>query len=295
MSTDDPFGDDVDIEAEAALRRGRYRVPHPVTGRIGNFTRVTKFVKAIADNFALERWKIERVVEGLASDETLYFLAAGIEDFRSAEGKKRIAEIVEIALERAGANEGSRFGTAMHAFNDNVDRRHPAMHRVPSKLRPKYVALATALRDHRLAVIPEYIERRVFVERFQLVGTLDRILLDEVTGELVIGDLKTQKGLWGFQEISIQLALYANADWMWEPATQTWEPMPEVRKDAALVLWMPRVHPPKDNDAVEVEEVRIARAYEYAAQVCADARAWHREGSKLGMSRPLPNRPAPVL
>lgn len=296
MTDVDPFG--ANPEEAAALKRGRYLVPVPGQESIGKkqeYTRVTNFVKAIADNFALERWHMRKLAEGIASDETLYLLLAGIPDFTSTEGKKRVDEVISIALERAGANEGSRYGTALHAMNDLVDERHPHLNRVPTWLRPKYVNLARAYELQRLAVVPEFIERRVMNEKYQLVGTLDRILLDEVTGQLVIGDLKTARALWGFQEISIQLAMYANADWMWSPELQIWEPMPEVRKDVALVMWMPRTHPSKDNDAVEIEEVRIERAYDFAAGICRDARAWRNEGRNLGMPRPLPNPALPVL
>jgi len=296
MTDIDPFN--ANPEEAAALKRGRYLVPVPGqegSGRKREYTRVTTFVKAIADNYALERWKMRKLAEGIASDETLYLLLAGIQDFTSAEGKKRVDEVISIALERAGANEGSRFGTALHAMNDLVDERHPHLSRVPTWLRPKYVNLARAYELHRLAVVPDFIERRVMNEKYQLVGTLDRLLLDEVSGDLVVGDLKTARDLWGYQEISIQLALYANADWMQDPVTQLWEPMPEVRRDVAVVMWMPRTHPSKDNDAVEIEEVRIERAYDFAAQVCADARAWRNEGRNLGMPRPLPNPALPVL
>jgi hypothetical protein len=286
-------------EEAAALKNKRYHVLVPgqeETGQKAYYSRVTTFVKAVADNIALERWKLRKVVEGIASDETLYLLAAGIKDFTSKEGKEKLDEIIALAQERAGANEGSRFGTALHAMNDLVDTRDPAgLSRVPTWLRPKYVNLARAYERHRLAVVPEFIERRVFVSKYQLVGTLDRILLDEVSGDLVIADLKTQARLWGYQDIAIQLALYANADYMWDPDLQLWEPMPDVRKDIALMTWMPRTHPSKDNDAIEIEEVRIDRAWEFAAQVCADARAWRTEGAKLGSPRPLPNPVAPVL
>lgn len=293
----DPFIDGDNPEQVKRLRNGRYYYPRPGEEHTGidyAHTRVTTFVKVIADNFALEQWAIRSVMEGLVKDESLYLAAcAAVGEEDPAERKRLLNGIAREAKALAGGDSGARWGTAWHTFTERQDRTGGPGH-VPSWRRGKITSYLRALETWGLDVVPDLIERRVLIPEFGLIGTLDRVLLDRQTGALVVGDLKTQKELWTYVEIAIQLALYAGARWMWSEELQLWEPMPEVDRETAVVIWMPKTHP-DGADEVTIEDVQIRRAFDFAARVCADARSWRNEGKNLGSRRPLPQRAGSVL
>lgn len=284
---DDPFGIEMP-ESAARLRNGRYYFPEPGAEDEGDVahTRMTNRVKKLADNYALELWNARQILAGIALDESLYMKLVAIPDFDSKEGRAELHEIAALAKERAGGNTGARMGTAYHGMTENLDRGNAASRRLPSRYQPKMLAYQEALRRHRLAVVPEYIERRVRVAH-DLVGTLDRILMCELTGKLYIGDLKTQKKFWSYTEIAPQLAGYANASHAWDDVTQSWEEMPKVEKDVAIVIWMPHTHP-SGNDEVEIHDVRIDRAWEVAVPLAEKVKDWQYESQKLASPRPAP-------
>lgn len=291
---DDPFTQPNDA---VHLRDGRYEAPCPAQpGRTCKHTRVTTFVKALADNYALEAWNIRETVEGMVIDETLYLAAcAAMQRLQAAriagdvdrvrEGKRELDLIAYRARERAGALEGATRGTAYHAFTETADVEGCA-HFVPSWVRPKVDAYTKALADAQLQVLPEYVERKVHSSRFETIGTLDRLYLDERTGMYVVGDVKSAREIWTGAEWSIQLGIYANSEHIWDSHKQEWLPMPvPIDRSKAIIVWMPHAHP-EGNDVVTIEEIRIDRAYEHAAQLTADARAWRNEGKTLISRRP---------
>lgn len=276
----DPFGIEMP-ESASRLRGGRYYFPEPGEEDAGDraHTRMTNRVKALADNFALERWNIQKVLEGIALDESLYMKLIAIPDLTSKDGKAELNEIAALAKERAGGNTGARMGTAYHGMTENLDHGNEASRRIPARYQPKMVAYREALKRARLAVVPDYIERRVRVNH-ELIGTLDRILMCEVTGKLYIGDLKSQAKFWSYTEIAPQLAGYANATHAWDEVTQSWEEMPEVDKELAVVIWMPHTHP-SGNDEVEIHAVRIERAWNVAVPLAGQVKDWQRESQSL--------------
>jgi hypothetical protein len=146
--------------------------------------------------------------------------------------------------------------------------------------------------------VPEMAERRVMIERFNAVGTLDNILHDRRTGFYHVGDLKTQKRFWTWLEIAAQLACYAHADAMWVPTDPHdqraghWIDMPAVSRQVAMVLWMPREHP-SGEPVVDIYEVDIEAGWK-TAQLCHEVildrrggkstkqpRAWLRKGRMM--------------
>lgn len=278
--------------APEILRNGRYHLP-PVgdpTGRPLSRQRVTNFVKAVSDSYALDQWKMRRVVVGLSRREDLYDLARGT----AADDKATLGSIVDQALEAAKVFEegGADTGTAFHAYTDQVDRGQP--HTARAKWAPKLENYTRAMRAHGLEVVPAWMERRVVIERFNLGGTLDRILRSSGTGELFIGDLKSQKSFYTWWEIALQLALYSEADAMWNPDTLTYEDMPPVSRDLALVAWMPVVHPGADRDAVTFYDVDLTEARP-CLDLVSNVLAMRKGGTKWGRPRALPvEQAAPI-
>jgi len=226
-------------------RWGRYLIPDPVTGEPRPYTRVTTFAKLASDTFGLTAWQVRKVVEGMAARPDLVLAASAL----TAEDKKALDKIAEAAKEHAGGSTGATIGTAIHSLSEQIDRGE-----TPNVAAP-YDADLAAYRDAiaaaGLTILPEWIEQVVAVPELEVAGTLDRIVATP-DGRLVIADLKTGRTL-PFGEISIQLALYANASHVFDVASGALRPMPDVDRAVGLVF-----HLPAGTGRCEVIEVDIA-------------------------------------
>ena len=97
-----------------------------------------------------------------------------------------------------------------------------------------------------------YVERIVYNEMTGWVGTFDN-LFTLADGSVVIGDKKTGKDLaFSYLAISIQLGDYAGASHILSLDGTTWEPMPEVRQDMAVVIHIPSNAEPATASAVSI-------------------------------------------
>jgi hypothetical protein len=91
-------------------------------------------------------------------------------------------------------------------------------------------------------------------------------------GRPVIGDLKTGRSLeYGWNEISIQLALYANADGIFDFTTGEYEPMPEGLDRSVGIV----VHLPVGQAKATVYQVNLEQGYK-AAVLAAAVRDWRK-------------------
>jgi hypothetical protein len=260
FATADSFGPDV--EDPARITAGRYRLPaltihrdalgrierietHGLTSKKGGRQRVTNRVKAIGDSRALDLWHQRMIIYGLVKRPDLYDLSCATVATLSGEDqvkqlKAELESLAERILVGAGADEGANLGTAFHGFTEAQDLG--MIHYARKRWHGKLDNYRTGLEAQGLEVIPEYVERKVVIERYNLAGTLDRILLDQVTGGLRIGDLKSQKKFWTWLEINAQMAAYAMADAMWDARKLCFVEMPAVAQDLAVVAWMPVEH-----------------------------------------------------
>jgi hypothetical protein len=311
MSDDDLFDGAAGTD-ESELPKdqwGRYKLPHPVTGKVAGRTRVTTFAKTIADTFTLNQWALRMALKGLTMRHDLYALVAAT----PLDERERLNELGEQAKEAASARAAANLGTAMHAFAERADKTGEIDPAMPPELRRILLARQQALADHRITMVPDMIERTVWVPGFDVVGTFDRwsyvghpaggnidpTVVDD-PGEIV--DDKTGRDLtYGQGEIAVQLACYANAEYVlnreifWEDwrrltagmrpgtapktmPTRCWEPMPPTRKDRALVIHMPvaqAVDSPTAPPVVTVLEVDIQQGWE-AAKLCETVRVWRK-------------------
>lgn len=243
-------------------RYGRYVIPHPVTGKKTSWTRATTYAKSISDTYALGQWMLRMAVKGVAARPDLYALAAAT----SIDDKDGLNRIAEDAKEAAAAKAGANLGTALHSFTEQVDRGETP--NVPEPWAADIAAYKRMLTTHRITILPQYLERKVVVPEISIAGTFDRIV---DRGGLKIGDLKTGKDLsFGWLEIAIQLAIYSRATHLWTPATRTFEPMPPVDQDVALVF-----HLPVGKATAVLYEVDIAAGWQ-AAQLCGQVRDWRK-------------------
>lgn len=258
FATTDSYAEDE--EDPTRITGGRYRLPdltihhrpdgtrwletHGLKAKKGGRQRVTNRVKNIGDARALDLWHQRMLIYGMVKRPDLYDLACatvatlGQED-QAAELKKALEDLSGRILAAAGADEGANLGTAFHGFTEAQDLG--LMHYARKVWHGKLANYRTGLEAQGLEVVPGYIERKVVIERYGLAGTLDRVLLDQITGQLLIGDLKSQKKFWTWLEIAAQMAAYAMADAMWDRNKLCFIEMPKVSQDVAVVAWMPVV------------------------------------------------------
>jgi hypothetical protein len=264
-------------------RFGRYLLPHPETGKETAFTRVTTLARTLADEYGLTQWMKRNVAKGLALRPDLIAGAAAADP---DEDKGTLNSIVEQAEQAAGSKKGANFGTAFHNAAQRLDRGESLMSiALPPPLDADVAAYAQTLRAAGIKVLPEYMERIVWVPirdiapGFEVVGTLDRIY-HQPTGvtkskPLTVGDLKSAKDLsYSWLEIAIQQACYSHAKFMWDKVNNCWTPMPEVDQHRALVT-----HCPIGKAQTQIYGVDLIKGWAFA-QLAVQVR--HARKEKLG-------------
>jgi hypothetical protein len=271
-------------KTEEDVRRdgyGRYLLPDPF-GRDARqelpWTRVTTFAKSISDTYTLSQWSQRMVAKGLGLRPDLFALAAAT----PVEDKKTLDRVCEDAKEAAHARARAHLGTALHAFTEAVDRGETP--EVPEPWDADVRAYSALVAECGFQF--PWIERIVCNPELGVAGTFDRIgrLTRDVTivvgdrtvvlkaGTYVIVDLKTGRDLsYGWNEIAVQLYVYATSAGIWDPEAWAYEDMPDgLRMDVALVIHLPVGEAKATLWAVDLEPARKA------AQLCKDVREWRK-------------------
>jgi hypothetical protein len=284
---------------------GLYLLPDPRTGRKRAWTRATTVAHALSDEAKIEAWKRRKVAEGLAmvyegraSDEHDSMLADALEladairscgdDYRAARTfKAGLDELVDQAADIAGANEGSAAGTDTHSLTEWWDTGRISEIEVPIDMLADLAAYVDVMEAEEIGRPAEHVERIIVNVTCNCAGTYDR-LLRLPDGRLVVGDLKTQKSVsFGWLEIAIQLAIYANADRVLDYATGELVDMPDdIDRETGIVI-----HLPVGSAEARLWEVDLTAGWEAAllAAKVLDTRKRTR-----GMGRPYARLNAPL-
>jgi hypothetical protein len=153
-------------------------------------------------------------------------------------------------MDRAGSMAGAHEGTAFHSWREQIEAGDIALDDVPEEWQPHVERFMQMHQASAMSVVPEYVEQLVVTLKLHngVCGRLDNLrrLPD---GRLVLDDTKTGKQApAGLDEMGIQFAIYANAEYWWRPddpsAVHGYIPAPpEIRKDVATVSWVPIDHP----------------------------------------------------
>lgn len=274
-SPEGAYEDEVGVKRD---RYGRYLIPDPDTGQERPWTRATTFARTISEGHALQRWAERMVAKGIASRPDLLALVRAL----PIDNRNDLDAIAVQAKEAAGANTAAHYGTALHAFTEAVDKGE-AIATIPEPWDARVRAYTAALEAHKIRVVPNMIERVVIVKQFHVAGTFDRII--ERNGDRFVGDLKTGRDLsYAWSEIAVQLALYAHADAIYNFDDGTFEEMPKVRQDKALVM-----HLPIEGTRCDIYEVNIELGWR-AAELCEKVRNWRRY---QGLARRISSTQAP--
>lgn len=243
----------------------RYKLPSPTTGRPTAYTRTTTVSSTTADHYGLNQWKFRNKVmavlraakaaadiQGPDADtlnDTDMALATTFNQLTLAieKGKSRdINAAIDLIDDLSGGADARELGLAVHAWCAAIDYGQVLLHQVPAQFQPYVISYQDALHRAGLVAMPDYIERVVLNDRGKetIAGTLDRIYLIKETGELILGDIKTSKTLdLSMLEYGVQLAIYGYATLMLGLDGKTWEPMPDINQEIAVIVHLPSDQP----------------------------------------------------
>ena len=246
LVTDNLF-DDPD---EPLIKNGRYNLPNldgsPRPG--GGYMRCTNLAGALADQRELNLWEQRQTLRGLRLRYDLYetLCSLPVESWtEKKEERDALHPLIEQCKEAAKGNAGAIRGTARHTM---VHAWHHHGVRVGTpKMLKQLDWYDQALEDAGLEPVPGLQERTVVLPDLDVAGTFDSVFMDRRTGEYLMGDLKSQDAFYTSMLVEAQLAILANGVGMWDRERRVYEPMPEVSKTRAVVVWMP-----KDGEGVTV-------------------------------------------
>jgi hypothetical protein len=209
------------------IKNGRYWLPpisDPTAKRIG-WTRATTLVKTVSDMFLIDRYHQREIMIGLAKREDLYDRVCAT-DFDDKDALNALALDVH-----GGGQVGPRL--RRQRGGHRLSRRHGAAR--PG--RPARPAAEVGRQDESVSGL--YGRARLHVQStvdrtsggvraIPGGGTFDRI--GTRAGVHYVDDVKSQKTFYTWWEIAMQLAIYANADAMWDEEQHRYVQMPKVTR-----------------------------------------------------------------
>jgi len=219
---------------------GRYLLPDLRGGKVSGRTRATTIAKALDDGYHLSLWAQRQAVFGLSRRRDLLALVDSCPDPSTPDGKNLLNDVVERAKDTVQSGGGASYGTALHAFTERmVTEGDAALATIPAEYHGDLMAYREKLTEYGFREFPSMLERTIYNSGVNSAGTFDRIIMMP-DGTLAIADLKTQKTMeFGGLAVAIQLAIYANADAVYNFETGKYDPMPNVSKDKAYVFHLP--------------------------------------------------------
>jgi hypothetical protein len=243
-------------------RWGRYLVQQP-EGKPRGYTRVTTVAKTLDDSSSLADWKVRMAITGLVQRPDLLAKASTSIDDRTALNK-----IANDCVEASGGYSRANLGTSLHKITEQIDLGlKPAI--LPG-LQADIDAYVAGIAASGIVMHDEFIEVLLINDELEYAGTADRIVT-LVDGRLVIFDLKTGTDLsYSYGNISVQLAMYANAEYRYDWKTGERQPMPALDKTVGIIC-----HLPAGDATVNFYEVDLVAGWE-AAQQSFTTREWRK-------------------
>lgn len=210
-----PERDFTDEYVPEGIERDRWGRPKILqsNGLSKAYVRASTMAKALDDGKALSDWKARTVGKGVATNPDLIANFAVVDIDDPGDGKKRAAELVEMAMERAGASRKRELGTALHSFTELIDRGEHIAH-VPEALQP---ALRSYVRETHGIRWLAY-EQFVVNDEHEVAGTADRFGHRADWRLPRVLDVKTGRVDYGGLSFAAQLAIYASGR-MYDPLT----------------------------------------------------------------------------
>ena len=257
-----PATDDFTTGEAPKDRWGRYLITTR-TGKQTSFPRVTTIAKCLDDEGALTAWKGRMTATGLVQRNDLLVAASAALDDRNA-----LDRIVQQAIEAAGASSKANIGTALHSLTQALDLgQQPAI--LPG-LQGDVDAYLKGIIKHGVIISPNLVEVLLVNEKFEYAGTADRIARFTTRKKKQVFDLKTGSIDYAMNAIAVQMAMYANAEYIYNWRTQEHIPMPDIDKTRGVIL-----HLPAGQGELSLYEVDLVAGWE-AAQMAMEVRAWRK-------------------
>jgi hypothetical protein len=208
--------------------KGQYLITPDGGGKPVAMSRATTIAGTLEDRHNLEKYFKRQVAVGMAQSPHLCAAVATTD----LDDKKELLRIADEALTAAKSDAAGKIGTALHKATELHDLGEP----VPTMFEERVTEYARALTAAGIEVCADAIEQIHVLNLHRIAGTADRHVTHN--GERYIFDLKTGEGLHQ-DTFAVQLAIYANADTLYDPATETHKPMPAINKDFAIVCHLP--------------------------------------------------------
>jgi hypothetical protein len=217
MSTSDEFS----LLAEAPKDRwGRYKISDPATGKERGYTRVTTIAKVLDDSSSLADWKTRMAITGIVQRPDLLAQAS-----TALEDRSKLNKIANDAIESAGAYSRANLGTALHSLTQQLDLGMKPQ--ILQGLQADIETYVASIAAWDFGMRKEWIEVLLINDEYEYAGTADRIVTTR-DNRICIFDLKTGTDLsYSYGSISVQLAMYAHADWIYDWKTGERTPLPE--------------------------------------------------------------------
>ena len=250
------------------------------------YSRSSGHSKALDDQTGLIDWAACQAAIGVIRSESarsdLYSLMnefAG--DPWNSDGKSRLKEAVWKARQAAGSETASSAGTEFHKYTESVDMED----RMPEFVKPE---LAVLLRQYQRSMREsglEMLAAEVFAvqDELQLAGSMDRVVrlpdgssltridgtVEDVSGRVVIGDLKTGKSDPAFSlSPTVQISVYSNSVQYSQKTGERWPVHPELDPTVGLLIHFPILTP---NPQVRLYPLDLSFGWR-AAQVAAEVK-----------------------
>ena len=257
-----PATDDFTTGEAPKDRWGRYLITTR-SGKQTSFPRVTTIAKCLDDEGALTAWKGRMTATGLVQRNDLLVAASAALEDRNA-----LDRIVQQAIEAAGASSKANIGTALHSLTQALDLgQKPAI--LPG-LQTDVDAYLKGMTQHGVIIDPRFVEVLLVNEKYEYAGTADRIARFNTRKKKQVFDLKTGSIDYAMNAIAVQMAMYANAEYIYNWQTQEHIPMPDIDKTRGVIL-----HLPAGKGELALYEVDLVAGWE-AAQMAMDVRAWRK-------------------
>ena len=264
------------------LDRGRYKLPHPDTGKPKTWTRMSTLAKTLDDTSGLEVWRNRLIIAGLHANRHLL-------DAVDPDDNATLTAAANAAALHGGDKLRADLGTAMHtALEHHV---LATGHRPPAPYTADLDAIAAAIDAAGLTFPAELVEATLVCPPLDAAGRTDLMAHGPWGDTLRIADLKTGGELRPISEAA-QLAGYARSTHRWTP--DGYQATPDIDQATGLLI-----HAPLGSGTCTIYLLDLTVGAEIA-DLCLAVRARRRGATKLVTAlvptiKPVEPEPADTL
>jgi len=193
-------------------------------------------------------------------DTTAADALGALDEAMNGGGAHKVDAVLEMIDNVMGGAHARELGECVHAWLEALDMGIVLLKDVPELVRPHIVHARRVMAHRGIVALPQYVERTVLNGRCAqlpdaegeptiagevVAGKIDRIYKIITTGDLVLGDVKTSKSLeYSWLTYGVQIGgVYGWAEKMLALDGASWEDMPEIRDDFAILLHVPSNQP----------------------------------------------------